>query len=126
MQEFIDSILDNVAWLGHTPCQVTYSSDYFHELYNLAEQLIRDGGAYVCHQTASEIKASRDLLRTYHGRGLPPDQKGPLPPGAASPYRGRSVDENLYEFRKMRQGRYAEGAAFLRMKDDILSENTSM
>ena len=124
--EFIDSILDNVAWLGHTPCSVTYSSDYFHELHDLAVQLIKDDGAFVCHQTAAEIKASRDLLRTYHGRGLPPNEKGPLPKGASSPYRNRSVSENLKEFAKMREGRYAEGEAFLRMKGDLLSENSSM
>ena len=103
-QEFIDSILDNVAWLGHTPACVTYSSDYFQQLHDLAVQLIRDGGAFVCHQTKAESKASRDLLRVYHGRGLPPKEKGPLPKGAASPYRERSVDENLAEFAKMRQG----------------------
>ena len=117
-QEFIDSILDNVKWLGHTPATVTYSSDYFHQLHDLAVQLIRDGGAYVCHQSAEEIKASRDELRTFHGRGLPAAEKGPLPKGASSLYRMRSADENLVEFRKMRQGRYAEGAAFLRLKGD--------
>ena len=85
---------------------MTYSSDYFHELHDLAIQLIKDGGAYVCHQTAPEIKASRDLLRVYHGRGLPAHEKGPLPKGAASPYRNRSVEENLTEFRKMRTGMY--------------------
>ena len=125
-QEFIDSILDNVAWLGHTPASVTYSSDYFQELYDLAIQLIRDGGAYVCHQTAAEIKASRDLLRAYHGRGLPPAERGNLPKGASSPYRDRSVEENLHCFQKMKQGRYAEGEAFLRMKGDLYSENSSM
>ena len=125
-QEFIDSILDNVKWLGHTPCKVTYSSDYFQELHDLAVQLIKEGGAFVCHQTAAQIKGSRDLLRLYHGRGLPPAEKGPLPKGAASPYRSRTVDENLREFRKMRQGRYAEGEAFLRLTGDLLSENSSM
>ena len=125
-QEFIDSILDNVAWLGHKPAQITYSSDYFQQLYDLAIQLIQDGGAYVCHQSGEEIKASRDLLRSYHGRGLPADKKGPLPPGAASPFRDRSVADNLKEFRKMAQGRYDEGAAFLRIKGDLLSENSSM
>jgi len=125
-QEFIDSILDNVAWLGHSPSAVTYSSDYFQELYDLAVQLIKDDGAYVCHQTAAHIKASRDLLRTYHGRGLPAAEKGKLPKGAASPWRERSVADNLVEFAKMKQGRYAEGAAFLRLKGDLLSENSSM
>jgi len=101
-QEFIDSILDNVAWLGHSPSAVTYSSDYFQELYDLAVQLIKDDGAYVCHQTAAHIKASRDLLRTYHGRGLPAAEKGKLPKGAASPWRERSVADNLVEFAKMK------------------------
>mmetsp|Transcript_459 Transcript_459/g.1461 ORF Transcript_459/g.1461 Transcript_459/m.1461 type:complete len:390 (-) Transcript_459:50-1219(-) len=84
-QEYIDSILDSVAWLGHTPVAVTYSSDYFPQLYDLALQLIRSDGAYVCHQTAEEIKASRMALRSYHGKvkleakaaGKPPP---PLPP----------------------------------------------
>ena len=125
-QEFIDSILDNVAWLGHKPCSVTYSSDYFSDLHDLALQLIRDNGAFVCHQAAAEIKASRDLLRTFHGRGLPAVERGPLPMGSASPYRTRSSGENLIEFRKMREGRYAEGAAFLRLKGDLLSDNSSM
>ena len=124
--EFIDSILDNVSWLGHTPAQVTYSSDYFQQLYDLAIQLIESGGAFVCHQSAEEIKASRDMLRVYHGRGLPADKKGPLPKGAASPFRDRSVAENLTEFKKMKQGRYDEGKAFLRIKGDLLSENSSM
>ena len=105
---------------------MTYSSDYFQELYDLAVQLIKDDGAYVCHQTAAHIKASRDLLRTYHGRGLPAAEKGKLPKGAASPWRERSVADNLVEFAKMKQGRYAEGAAFLRLKGDLLSENSSM
>ena len=125
-QEFIDSILDNVAWLGHSPMKVTYSSDYFQQLYELAVQLIKDGGAFVCHQSAAEIKASRDVLRTFHGRGLPANQKGPLPKDAGSPFRNRTVDENLHHFKLMKQGRYAEGEAFLRVKGDLLSENSSM
>ena len=83
-------------------------------------------GAFVCHQTAEEIKASRDMLRTYHGRGLPADKKGPLPKGAASPFRDRSVEDNLKHFLMMKQGRYDEGAAFLRIKGDLVSENSSM
>ena len=93
--EFIDSILDNVAWLGHTPAMTTYSSDYFQQLHDLAVQLIKDGGAYVCHQTGAEIKASRDELRLYHGRDVPPEQKGPLPKGApanCSRRAGGSID----------------------------------
>ena len=125
-QEFIDSILDNVRWLGHSPAIVTYSSDYFQQLYDLAVQLIKSGGAYVCHQTGDEIKKSRELLQVYHGRGLPAAEKGPLPPGCASPYRERSVAENLAHFARMKQGRYGEGEAVLRIKGDLASENTSM
>jgi len=130
-QEYIDSILDSVAWLGHTPVAVTYSSDYFPQLYDLALQLIRSDGAYVCHQTAEEIKASRMALRNYHGKvkleakaaGKPPP---PLPPAASSPFRGRSVEENLLLFERMRTGRFGEGEAVLRMKGDLLSDNSSL
>jgi len=130
-QEYIDSILDSVAWLGHTPVAVTYSSDYFPQLYDLALQLIRSDGAYVCHQTAEEIKASRMALRSYHGKvkleakaaGKPPP---PLPPAASSPFRGRSVEENLLLFERMRTGRFGEGEAVLRMKGDLLSDNSSL
>jgi len=128
-QEFIDSILDSVAWLGHTPYKVTYSSDYFQDLYDLAVQLIRDGGAYVCHQTGDEIKASRDLLRAYHGAQAEKKESSkrpPLPKGASSPWRDRPVDDNLKHFTRMRQGRYGEGEAVLRMKGDLYSENSSM
>ena len=91
-QEYIDSILKNVSslgqaplpfagshpslpsslqveWLGNKPVKVTYSSDYFEELYQLAIQLIKQGDAYVCHQTKAEIKASRDALRA--ARAIP-------------------------------------------------------
>ncbi len=126
-QEYIDSILNNVAWLGHTPAKVTYSSDYFPKLYELALQLIRSGHGYVCHQTKEEMKRSRDLLRSYHqGRKAATVPPPPLPEGAASPYRERSVEENLRHFQRMRDGRYDEGEAFLRMKIDLHSENSSM
>ncbi|EOD05227.1 hypothetical protein EMIHUDRAFT_414809 [Emiliania huxleyi CCMP1516] len=105
-QEYIDSILDSVAWLGHTPVAVTYSSDYFPQLYDLALQLIRSDGAYVCHQTAEEIKASRMALRNYHGK------------------------ENLLLFERMRTGRFGEGEAArvvtLPVACDLLSDNSSL
>merc|ERR1719240_1157482 len=85
-QEFIDSILDNVAWLGHSPLKITYSSDYFQRLYELALQLIAAGGADVCHQTGDEIKASRMVLRAYHGAK---EKSGSLPKEAMSPWRDR-------------------------------------
>jgi len=128
-QEFIDSILDNVAWLGHSPVRVTYSSDYFKELHALAVQLIKVGGAYVCHQTADEIKEGRNKLKLYHSQkaeAAASSAPRSLPEGALSPWRDRSVAENLRHFERMRQGRYAEGEAFLRMKTDPFSDNTSL
>jgi len=127
-QEFIDSILDNVAWLGHTPLKTTYSSDYFQKLYDLALELIEAGGAYVCHQTAEEIKASRMVLRKYYA---PDDKggsggKGKLPDGAASPFRDRPIAENRKLFERMKQGRFGEGGAVLRMRGDLHSENSAM
>ncbi|KAL1505024.1 hypothetical protein AB1Y20_008785 [Prymnesium parvum] len=122
-QEYIDSILSNVEWLGHKPSKVTYSSDYFQELYELAVQLIKSGGAYVCHQTGEQIKAERMKLREYFASKTPGKT---LPKGAASPYRDRPVEENLALFEKMRQGRFDEGEAVLRMKGDLLSDNSSL
>jgi len=127
--EFIESILDNVEWLGHTPSKVTYSSDYFQDLYELALNLIHLGGAYVCHQTADEIKASREMLKLYQKQrkeATSASSMPPLPAGAASPYRERTVAQNLMHFERMRQGRYDEGEAFLRMKTDLTSENTAL
>ena len=126
-QEFIDSILDNVAWLGHEPVKVTYSSDYFQDLYDLAVRLIDAGSAYVCHQSADEVKASRALLRAYHtSKRTSAGAVPPLPAGAASPHRERSVEENRRLFLRMKQGRYAEGEAFLRMKGDLHSDNPAL
>jgi glutaminyl-tRNA synthetase len=112
-QEYIDSQADNVAWLGWKPWKVTHSSDYFDQLYEYALQLIRQGQAFVCHQTADEVKASR--LVAQGGEGDP-----------TSPWRNRSVEENLAEFEKMRAGAYAEGAATLRMKIDMSHPNPCM
>ena len=79
--------------------QVTYSSDYFKQLHALAVQLIKAGGAYVCHQTAEQIKEGRSKLRAYHGHkaddGAAPAASSaprPLPDGALSPWRSRSVE----------------------------------
>lgn len=112
-QEYIDSQAENVAWMGWKPCRVTYSSDYFDELHDFALRLIRDGKAYVCHQTAEEMAASRELRRAEK-------------PGFESPWRDRPVAENLAEFAKMREGRYSEGEAVLRLKMDWSSGNTNM
>jgi len=96
-----------VKWMGHTWYKVTYASDYFEELYNLAEELIKRGKAYVCHLPA-------DKIAEYREKRMP------------SPWRDRPIEESLQEFRKMREGRYKEGEASLRMKQDINSPNPCM
>jgi glutaminyl-tRNA synthetase len=98
--EFIDHIKKNVAWLGQKPWKVTYSSDYFHELYEMAKQLIRNDKAYVCHQNAEEMSQYRNEKKD-------------------SPYRNRSVEENLSLFEMMKQGRFDEGECCLRVKMDM-------
>lgn len=105
--EYIDAIKEMVKWMGHTPAKITFSSDYFEELYLLATELIRRGKAYVCHQTGDEI--SRDRKE-----------------GVDSPYRNRSVNENLNLFSDMRKGKFGEGEATLRMKIDMRHANLAM
>lgn len=113
---YFNSIKDMIAWLGFEPWKITYSSDYFDELYELAEKLIKEDKAYVCHCTPEEVKAQRGMKPdgTLGGDRFP------------SPYRSRSVEENLTEFRKMRDGAYEPGKAVLRMKMDIYSPNPQM
>jgi len=120
-QEYIDSILANVRWLGNEPVKVTYSSDYFQQLYEFAIELIKKGDAYVCHQAKDQVKACRDLLRQIHI-----EHKTEVPKEAMSPWRDTGVDENLAKFEKMRTGQYDEGEAFLRMKGDLMSDNPAM
>ena len=103
-QIYIDNILENLEWLGHKPCKITFSSDYFDELFQLAVKLINKGKAYVDHQTAAEIKQSRL-------------NKSP------SPYRDRSINENLNLFYQMKYGLFDEGKATLRLKGDLSSPN---
>ena len=99
-QEFIDNIIENVKWMGYTPFKITHASEYFDELYDLAEELIKRGKAFVCEQTSEEIKEYRALKKN-------------------SPFRDRSVEENLKMFRDMRKGKYEENAVCLRMKIDM-------
>ncbi|CAI5999313.1 unnamed protein product [Closterium sp. NIES-64] len=106
-QEYIDHIEEIVSWLGWKPFKVTYSSDYFQELYDLAVQLIKSGHAYVDHQTAEEIKQYREKH-------------------LESPWRNRPVEESLKLFEDMRRGLVEEGAATLRMKQDMRNENPNM
>ena len=110
--EYVDSIKEDVHWLGFDWGNHYYhASDYFDALYAHAEQLIKLGKAYVCDQTLEEISASRGNLNE---------------PGKPSPYRDRTVDENLDLFRRMRAGEFADGTRVLRAKVDMASPNMHM
>lgn len=112
-EKYFTSILETVRWLGFEPYKVTYSSDYFPRLYELAVDLIRRGLAYVDHSTPEEVRAER---------GGP--EKGER---HESRYRHRPIAESLAEFEAMRNGKYRPGEATLRMKQDILgSGNPNM
>jgi len=103
--EYVESIMEDVRWLGFDwDDRLYYASDYFEQLYQWAEQLIRNGHAYVCSLSLEEIRA---------GRGTP------VIPGVASPYRDRSVEENLDLFRRMRAGEFGDGAHVLRARIDM-------
>lgn len=105
-ERYFTSILETVRWLGFEPFKITYSSDYFGRLYELAVDLIKRGKAYVDHSTPDEIRA---------GRGGP--DKGER---SASKWRERPVAESLAEFEAMKNGKYRPGEATLRMKQDIV------
>ncbi|KAA1073629.1 hypothetical protein PGT21_019139 [Puccinia graminis f. sp. tritici] len=111
-QIYIDSILDIVRWLGFEPAQITYSSDYFGKLYELAEQLILIDKAYVCFCTGAEIKANRGG-----------EERGPR---KACVHRTLPVEASLAEFRKMRDGHYQPNEIILRMKQDLEDGNPQM
>lgn len=128
-QEYIDSIFSSVEWLGYKPFKVTYSSDYFDTLHVLAVQLIKNGKAYVCHQTKAETATSRQVLQGFQlhcARNNLSRQETPLPQGAESPYRYRSIEENLRLFEEMSKGVWGEGSCIPRMKGDLRSDITSM
>ena len=114
--EYVDSIIDAVHWLGYswengTGTHLYYASDYFEQLYGFAEVLIQRGAAYVDSQSAEQIAANRgDFTR----------------PGTPSPFRDRSVDENLALFRDMRAGKYKDGELVLRAKIDMAAPNIVM
>ena len=106
-QEYIDAIMEDVRWLGaEWDGRLFHASDYFEQLYDWAEQLIRDGKAYVDDLSADEIREYRGTLTE---------------PGRNSPYRDRTVEENLDLFRRMRAGEFAEGSRVLRAKIDMAS-----
>jgi glutaminyl-tRNA synthetase len=108
-KRYFDTILETVRWLGFEPWKITYSSDYFDQLYDLAVELIKVDKAYICYCTAEEMHAQRGG-----------DAKGPR---FECVHRNRPIEESLSEFEKMRQGHYEEGKAILRMKMDMQSGN---
>lgn len=111
-REYVESIKEDVRWLGFDwGDREYYASDYFEQLYQFAIQLIKDGKAYVDDLSADEIRAYRGTLTE---------------PGHESPYRNRSVEENLDLFQRMRAGEFPDGARVLRAKIDMASGNLNM
>jgi len=128
-QEYIDSIISSVEWLGHKPVKTTYSSDYFDELYEYAVKLIKSGNAYVCFQNKDETFKSRQIVQSFQkmcADGNLPRYETPLPEGAESPWRNTSPEENLALFEKMKNREFKEGECCLRMKGDLRSDIPSM
>ena len=109
--EYVDSIENDVRWLGFEWDRLLFASDYFEDMYDCAVQLIRKGKAFVCELTADEIRHTRGTLTE---------------PGKESPYRDRPIEENLRLFSEMRQGKYRDGEKVLRAKIDMSSPNINM
>ncbi len=110
-QEYVDSIKEDVSWLGFQWDQELYASDYFQQLYEWAVQMIKDGKAYVDEQPSEIITEQR---------------KNPTEPGIESPYRNRPVEESLDLFQRMKAGEFDEGTMSLRAKIDMTSPNMNM
>ena len=109
--EYIDAIKEDIEWLGYKWANVYYASDYFDFVYECAIKLIKKGKAYVCDLSAEEMRAYRGTLTE---------------PGKNSPYRDRSVEENLDLFERMKNGEFPEGSHVLRAKIDMASPNIVM
>ena len=111
-EEFVNSIVEDVKWLGADfRGEILYASNYFEQMYEAAVKLIKKGKAYVCELTADEIREYRGTLTE---------------PGKNSPYRDRSVEENLQLFEAMKNGEYPDGSKVLRAKIDMASPNINM
>lgn len=111
-QEYIDSIIKDVSWLGFNwEDRLYFASDYFEQMYEFAIYLVKKGKAFVCDLTAEETRAYRGTLKE---------------PGKESPYRNRSISENLDLFERMRKGEFADGSRTLRAKIDMASGNLNM
>ncbi len=109
--EYVESIEEDLRWLGAIPDGIYYGSDYFEQCYQYAEKLIREGKAYVCDLSADEMREYRGTLTQ---------------PGRESPYRNRTPEENLDLFRRMRAGEFPDGSRTLRAKIDMASPNLNM
>ena len=109
--EYVNAIIKDIEWLGFHPAKILYGSDYFDIQYELAKKLIRKGLAYVDDLTPEETAKYRGDFNT---------------PGIPSPYRNRSVEENLELFENMKNGMYKEGEKTLRAKIDMASPNINM
>jgi glutaminyl-tRNA synthetase len=109
--EYVESIMEDVQWLGFKWDGLFYASDYFQQLYEWAIQLIKAGKAYVCDLSADEVREYRGTLTE---------------PGKDSPYRNRSVEENLDLFERMKNGEFPDGSRTLRAKIDMASPNLNM
>jgi glutaminyl-tRNA synthetase len=109
--EYVAAIQEDVRWLGFEWAQLRHASDYFEVFYRAAEKLIRQGDAFVCDLSAEEVRAYRGTLTE---------------PGRDSPFRDRSVDENLDLFRRMRAGEFADGSRTLRARIDMAAGNINL
>ena len=109
--EFVEAIQADVAWLGFAWTEVTHASDYFEQIYGYAVDLIKAGKAFVCSLDAEAMRATRGTLTE---------------PGQDSPYRQRTIDENLDLFQRMRSGEFAEGEHVLRLRIDMASPNINL
>ncbi len=110
-EEYVQSIMEDVRWLGYQWDELRFASDYFEQLYQWAVQLIKDGKAYVDDLSPEEIRAYRGTLTK---------------PGKNSPYRDRSVEENLDLFERMKNGEFPNGSKVLRAKIDMASPNINL
>ena len=115
-EKYSKSIEEIVSWLGFEPYKITWSSDYFNELYELAEKLILKGLAYVCFCTPEQVRAHRGIKED----GLPGGER------TACEHRSQTPEKALELFREMRDGKYSKGEATLRMKQDLQNPNPQM
>lgn len=109
--EYVESIIEDLKWLGANPDEIFYGSDYFQKTYEFAVELIKKGKAYVCDLNNEQMREYRGTLTE---------------PGKNSPYRDRSVEENLELFEKMKNGEFPDGYCTLRAKIDMASPNMNM